>query len=171
MAERRLFLALWPDEAARTRMAAAAESLQVALGGRCVRTDGLHLTLAFLGATPESQLARIGDTLADVTVAPMAFRFDHFGYWQPGIGWLGATAMPIALLTLASDVRGALDRAGVGYDRKRFKPHITLLRNAKAGVMPCLASAIIWQCDAFHLVESVAGRYRLLATFPANSAP
>ena len=45
---RRLFFALWPDEATRERMAALLKALRGARG-RAVKAEKLHVTLAFIG--------------------------------------------------------------------------------------------------------------------------
>lgn len=167
MADRRLFLALWPDDTTRKQLVAASRDLHIALGGRALHPDSLHLTLAFLGETPEAQLEPLQAALANVSVAPMSLRLDRYGWWKPGIGWLGMSEPCEALLTLADAARTAMHGERIRYDRKAFKPHVTLLRDARQGDFPPLAAPIAWQSGDFHLIETVQGRYRSLARFPA----
>ncbi|MCB1777686.1 MAG: RNA 2',3'-cyclic phosphodiesterase, partial [Candidatus Competibacteraceae bacterium] len=90
--QRRLFLALWPEESARRQMAKRAA--QVA-GRRAVRDANLHLTLVFLGATTSEQLAAYEAALADVTIPTLELTLDHYGYWpQSRILWLGLSYTP-----------------------------------------------------------------------------
>jgi len=60
-APRRLFLALWPEEAERRQLADLAANVA---GRRRVRDDHLHLTLVFLGATDAARLAEYEAALA-----------------------------------------------------------------------------------------------------------
>jgi RNA 2',3'-cyclic 3'-phosphodiesterase len=61
---RRLFFALWPDQAMREALAAATDdALRAvrAVHGLPVPIANLHVTLAFLGSVPEASLARVVD--------------------------------------------------------------------------------------------------------------
>lgn len=49
MSTMRLFYALWPAPTLATSLASWAEQACPATGGRIMRTETLHLTLAFLG--------------------------------------------------------------------------------------------------------------------------
>ena len=51
-ATQRLFFALWPDDATRDALDRTGKWLHRHWGGRRMRADTLHLTLAFLGDTP-----------------------------------------------------------------------------------------------------------------------
>ena len=54
---RRLFFALWPTDAVRARLAAAAQS-HAALG-RAIAARNLHVTVVFLGAVPAERVAHV----------------------------------------------------------------------------------------------------------------
>src|SRR5579883_616458 len=58
---RRLFFALWPDEAMREAMVQAIREPVRASGGRPVHAGNLHVTLAFLGAVPERRLTELAE--------------------------------------------------------------------------------------------------------------
>ncbi|WP_374355996.1 RNA 2',3'-cyclic phosphodiesterase [Chitinimonas sp.] len=163
MAERRLFLALWPDAATRQALLASQRELHGALGGRCMRAEGLHLTLAFIGDCPEPQLQALVRALSAIEGRAARLSLDRYGYWQTGIAWLGMASPPAELLALANELRRVLDATGVRYDRKPFKPHITLLRDAASGALPRRLQPLHWQsAGRFSLIESQMGRYQRL---------
>jgi len=62
----RCFFALWPDSSVRARLAHRADSVHLALGGRVMRPESLHVTLVFLGKLNEERRAsaeRLADSL------------------------------------------------------------------------------------------------------------
>ena len=94
--------------------------------GSYVPAGNLHLTLAFIGETREAE--RVKEALQTVSVKPFRLTLT-----QPGsfgdlvyLGVKGNQGLSLA----AKAVREALDRAGIPYDRKKFEPHITIIRKA-----------------------------------------
>ncbi|HVS77409.1 MAG TPA: 2'-5' RNA ligase family protein, partial [Steroidobacteraceae bacterium] len=85
---RRLFFALWPDEAMRQAMIQAIRKAARASGGRPVDPGNLHVTLAFLGSVPQRRLpelaeaARVAAGGADCGKDPLELAFDHLEYWR-----------------------------------------------------------------------------------------
>ncbi|MCK6429025.1 MAG: hypothetical protein L6Q72_08010 [Burkholderiaceae bacterium] len=62
----RCFVALWPDDAARERLAAVAREQQRRFPrARAMRAENLHLTLAFIGELDETALAQRVRALLD----------------------------------------------------------------------------------------------------------
>ena len=97
------------------------------------RPEGLHLTLAFLGArAPEglAQLEAIGEAVAAGHRA-FELRTAALGAFpDPGrarVLWLGLAPSP-DLERLSADLREALATAGKAFDPKPFRPHLTLAR-------------------------------------------
>ncbi|HEY9103268.1 RNA 2',3'-cyclic phosphodiesterase [Chitinimonas sp.] len=165
----RLFLALWPDEASRRRFYALGGRLVPDCGGRRMAVDKLHLTLAFLGPVAEAQRLALQQALARVVPTEGVLRLDRLGYWQPGIIWLGMETVPDFLAEQAAALRTVLDGCGVDYDRKPFKAHVTLLRQAARPARWPAFSPLVWQARGFCLVESRPGEpgspYRVLQHF------
>ena len=102
------------------------------------RPDGLHLTLAFLGARPPEGLARLEAIGEAVAAGHRAFelRTAALGAF-PGprrarVLWLGLEPC-LDLERLAADLREALATAGEAFDSKPFRPHLTLARFRRAG--------------------------------------
>ena len=98
------------------------------------KTDQIHLTLKFVGDTPDQDIPVIIDTCQKVAKHhhPFAMDFDRTGIFgsnhSPRVLWLGMTNEPKALYDLEKDILEAFD--GIGYlrDRQNFVPHITVCR-------------------------------------------
>jgi 2'-5' RNA ligase len=124
----RAFLAIpMPEETAE-----ALVSIQSRLpAGRAVPEENLHLTLAFLGDTDEDVLAEIDEALSAtrLPVAEIAFGgLDTFAEMERGLVFV--TVLPDeGLLTLQAKVERISRMAGVNLPRRRFRPHVTLVRS------------------------------------------
>lgn len=154
----RLFFALWPDDATRERLAGWGQTIQRASGGRAMRPQTLHLTLAFLGATPAAALPAVTSAAGRVAPRHFTLRIDEPGYWRHNqIAWGGVRAPPPELDALVADLRAALGAARLTFDPKPFVAHLTLVRKARPGFrMPAL-DAIAWPVRDFALIRSVTG--------------
>ena len=152
----RLFFALWPDEAVRVQLAHWTRELHAACGGRPMRTENLHVTLAFLGSVEEAQVAEVERAADSVALRPVSLVLDGPGYWKHNrIAWAGASVVPRELETFVAELRSALTRSHIGFDSKAFLSHVTLLRDAREPrAMPAL-DPIEWRLDGFALVRSV----------------
>ena len=92
--------------------------------GSYVPKQNLHLTLAFIGETKEA--AAVKAALETVKIKPFRLAFsdmDTFG----DLLWVGLKGNQ-GLSAAVREVRAALDAAGIAYDRKKFVPHITMIR-------------------------------------------
>lgn len=168
-----LFLALLPDDAARTRLAALSRELAGRIGptARPLAPERLHLTLAYLGRFPS-----IPQNVLDATSraasslmgqAPLAIRLDRITSFRtrgpkPVVLTGDDAGMP-ALVGFQRQLARALARYGLAPDR-RFKPHVTLLRDPQ-GAPPGEVAPVAWTAHEMHLLHSPAGPgpYRSLA--------
>lgn len=170
-AARRVFFALWPDEAAREALTAAAHDGVALCGGRRMRSDSLHVTLAFIGAVSADQLEALHAAAADVRVAPFEAVFDHLGFWPHNrIIWAGCSVLPSRQRRLLECLSSALVTAGFPVERRTHFSHVTLARNAGCASVPVLGSPIRWLVAEFTLVESSlqpsGACYRVLKRWP-----
>lgn len=171
---RRLFLALWPDEAVRRALVELQQRLPPGTG-RPVSADNLHLTLAFLGSTPAERQQCIEAALDSVTGSGFDLRLVRLGYWRkPQALWIGAAATPPPLAALVRGLQDCLARCGGQADTRPFQAHLTLYRKVrKPPRLPALAP-ITWSVQSFALVESntaAAGvQYRVLRQWPLAAA-
>ncbi|MBW8458436.1 MAG: RNA 2',3'-cyclic phosphodiesterase [Thiobacillus sp.] len=150
----RLFFALWPDETTRHALDRTGKWLHQHWGGRRMRAETLHITLAFLGSTPADQLDAL--TACADTVRTDAFELvlDQAGYWRHNrIGWLGASQTPPPYVELVGALNAALREAGYCVDARPHVPHVTLLRNSVGGAVP-ECEPVHWPIRDFVLVVS-----------------
>ena len=175
----RLFIAVPLTDAATAAVAAVVESIRVGepegRGVRWVRLDGLHLTLRFLGPTPEP---RVPDLAA--AVASVAHDAEPFTITIRGAGSFPPTGRP---RTIWLDIRDGVESleglaarlddrlAGAGWERERrpFRAHLTLaradgVRSGPATVAALTAAAadlaIESTIDRMVLFESITGSGR-----------
>lgn len=94
--------------------------------GNFSRSENLHVTVAFLGEVEDPAPAL--KALQSVPVPALVLKSGRLGNFGELL-WIGLQKAP-ALEQYVADVRAALDTAGVSYDRKKFRPHITLVRRA-----------------------------------------
>jgi len=171
-ASRRVFLAVWPTPVLAGRLDEISAEAWALCGGRRMRRDTLHITLAFLGEVAESHLSRIGMAMETLAAARFSLSIDTLGYWKhKRIVWAGCRSWPAALDRLVSDIRGALVAAGLpGGEDSAFFPHVTLLRKAGAAEALPTFEAIDWPVAEWVLVESCrsgnGAAYRRLAGWP-----
>ncbi|MCR4739119.1 MAG: RNA 2',3'-cyclic phosphodiesterase [Lachnospiraceae bacterium] len=99
--------------------------------GNYTSVQNLHLTLCFIGELPDSK--PVEEALSTVKFKP--FKLDYTGIGHFGDLLYAETRGGQGINNLANDIRKALDAAGIDYDRKKFTPHITLIRKSagKAG--------------------------------------
>lgn len=167
----RVFFALWPSQSIARELALHGKALTVETGGRCMRPETVHLTLAFLGDIPQD---RIPDLLAlppAVTGTPFGLDIDRLGVWsRNGIGWAAPSEPPQPLLGLQEALSRWLRPNGFAPDRRAFRPHITLVRNATGDWPLARIPAVEWDVTDFVLVRSdrdaQGARYDVLARFP-----
>ena len=123
----RLFIAIQLDRTLRQALVRAQESLaRQGVRGRYTPPENLHLTLAFLGECPEAE--PVLEAVEKVDFQPFSLALDGFGRF--GDLWWAGLAESGELTACVRRLRRALADAGLPFDRKRFRPHITLLRRA-----------------------------------------
>lgn len=167
-ANQRLFFALWPAPAVARRLHAAARDAHAGCGGRLMRLDTLHMTLAFLGEVAVACRAQIEAAACGIAFSPFVLEVDRIGYWRHNrILWAGCSSAPPGLNLLADALADNLRAAGFALEERPFAAHATLLRtvgNAPRELPPL--QPIVWPVADFALVashRSVAGsRYEVL---------
>lgn len=170
----RLFLALWPGENERQRMA----QLAVRAMGRQRRIADaqLHVTLVFLGATDADRLAAYEAALADLQVPEVELILDRYGYWpQSRILWLGSSQTPPELYELVAELHRRLRCCGFTPEARAFQAHVTLARRF-LGPIPAEPSVapVHWRVNDVALVESVStlqgACYEILRRWPESAS-
>ena len=181
----RLFLAipLPPDLATR-----AFEILPTALPGlRRVKAENLHITLAFLGHTPDERLDDVAAAAreAALPVSPFRLSFDRAGRFpergRPRVVWLGIADGEASVAELGAGVYAGLRSRGLRFDDRPLAPHLTLARvaeDASAAEAKTVGAALEtmpvptlgFDVTGIAVVQSVLSpkgpRYTALATVP-----
>jgi len=174
----RLFLAVdLPD---RVRQEVVALCTQVT-GARWVKPHQLHITLRFMGQTPDDTLAELCDRLARVQVPAFTLALRGAGVFPAGASarrarvlWLGLDpADPFA------DLKHAIDAClGPDTERSNFSPHLTLARFTNSPD-PTLTQFLArhqayrsapWTVTCFHLYKSTLSSsgavHEVVTTYP-----
>ena len=99
---------------------------QFGVRGNYTSQENLHITLAFIGEYGDPNA--VMDALKSVRFAPFAVTIDEVGSFDE-LWWMGPSDSG-DLNKLAGKVRHALSDAGIDFDKKKFNPHITLVRRA-----------------------------------------
>ncbi|MBI4311380.1 MAG: RNA 2',3'-cyclic phosphodiesterase [Chloroflexi bacterium] len=101
---------------------------------RWVRAEGVHLTLKFLGETPESRLEAIvrAMALAAAGAPPFELHVQGAGAFpnmrSPRVVWLGLHGQVDVLQGLQAGLEEALAGEGFPKEERAFTPHLTLGR-------------------------------------------
>jgi len=162
---RRVFFALWPDDATRTRLARATKEAVRRSGGRPIAKDRWHVTVAFLGGLTPAGL-EIASGVPPIAVGPFALTLDVIGAFDSTL-WLGARSVPKPLMELESRLWHVLEANGFVHEPRIYRPHVTLARRARA--VDVEVDPVEWPVAELALVESLpAGRnvyYEVLQTW------
>ncbi len=131
----RLFIALPLPEAQVCALLKAQDELR-AQGARAnfSRRENLHLTLAFLGELEGVAVRDAQEAVLSLKATAFSLTLGRLGNF--GDTWWAGLQKSAPLDELAAEVRAALDRRGLPYDRKPFRAHITLARRLQAPAPP-----------------------------------
>lgn len=191
-ATRRIFFALWPEVAVARQLHMLGGAAHAVCGGRRMRHDTLHMTLAFLGDVTAAQFdaacaaadevaLKLGSAMgptAGTSNSATTMLIDRLAHWKHNhIVWAGCDEAPAAVGTLALELAAALRQRGFQLDSRPFAAHVTLLRNARcSGDLPPI-TAFEWPVRDFVLVQShldpAGARYEIVRRWaaPSRQAP
>ena len=124
----RLFIAIcFPDNILNALQKTMQDLRAEGVRGNYSRRDNLHLTLAFLGEVDSPE--RICRTMREVSAPEMELMLQGSGRFRD-LYWIGLAENP-ELTRYAAALREALGSAGIDYDSKPFRPHITMVRRVE----------------------------------------
>jgi 2'-5' RNA ligase len=140
---------------------------------RWVRVEGLHLTLRFLGATPDERQPDLDDVLRSVAAeaAPFEVVLSGGGSFpnpiHPRVLWIGIAEGGANLADLAGKLNEKLVPLGWPPEGRPLAPHLTLARTdgvpgaderARRLVEAAREVRFSWHADRLVLYKSVVGR-------------
>lgn len=172
----RVFFALWPDDDVARQFDEAGRQAHQALGGRRMRRETLHLTLAFVGDVAPERLAALREIAGSTRLPAFGLLFDRGQCLaRKKIFWAAAGTVPPVLHELAASLAARLGAADFRTEERPFAAHVTLLRHArceKGKDLPAGNLRIDWPVRDFVLVESdlkpEGATYRILQRWPLD---
>ncbi len=157
----RLFVAICLSDGMKDALLDAQNALyDRGVRGRFTPEENMHLTLAFIGDYPEA--GPVLEALSGLAFSPFELTLEGLGCF--GDLWWAGLKGSAPLEALARRVRRALAEAEIPFDRKRFSPHVTLLRKAKGAVPPLRLQSAEMTVEAFTLMRSDRGKNGMLYT-------
>jgi 2'-5' RNA ligase len=123
---------------------------------------GMHLTLHFLGETPERFVAPLLAGLHAITVSPLRLRLNQVGCFPTNgslrVVWAGLDGDLDGLASLHRTVGRVIESIGLAVDPRPFTPHITLarartnatpteLRSLRATLVTMKTNSLEWQTE------------------------
>lgn len=131
----RLFIGLWFDDAAVSELTRWAHDAHAVCGGRVMRPQDMHLTLAFLGHADPGQADALIRAVPQWPVHTEPFHLARFGAFERArVVWAGPPEndSPTWLDTLYDTLWSRLDDMGWRRPESVFRPHVSLLRSARS---------------------------------------
>ena len=121
----RIFIALQFEETFRQALLDIQSALKnCGIKGNYTKPENLHLTLAFIGEYGNPQ--KVLDALDEIEFTPFELSLNGIGRFET-ILWAGLSASE-QLSQNVKRIRRALSEQNIPFDRKKFMPHITLIR-------------------------------------------
>jgi 2'-5' RNA ligase len=189
----RLFVAVDPPVEAVQELVDAVAPLRELSGAERLRwtgEEGWHLTLAFLGEVPVTEVPALEQELGRVAGehGVHRLRLAGGGCFGDRVLWAGVEGETWALRRLAEAVREVVEEAGVESDQHGFHPHLTLaragsthgqrraVRRLAAGELQAMAAGLAdfrgseWEARELRLMRSELGygpaRYAVVSGWP-----
>jgi 2'-5' RNA ligase len=168
----KVFFALWPTAAERDQLAVWQQPLQQLCGGRAMRSENLHNTLVFIGHIEQTRLEALQLAAQEASGKTFDLCFDTAHYWGHNhIVYATPGTVPRHLEQLVVALEQRLKAHRFNFDQRKYKPHVTLLRNAHWTDAPLpVMLPVRWQIKDFALVQSIQkdglASYQVLARLP-----
>lgn len=135
MKNKRTFIAIPLPQHIRDILQGVQEILDpVSQGIKWVDPELMHITLKFLGSTPERLLEDVRKEFLEITepVGPFRLQLSSLGHFprkaDPRVLWAGLQKIPGRIYRLSDELNTAYISRGFDDTGKRFSPHITLGR-------------------------------------------
>ena len=162
----RLFIAIRLDEEMEDALLDMQDSMKwKGVRGNYTCPENFYLTLAFIGEYSDPY--HVKDVIESVEFEPFRIRLDGAGSFR-GLWWAGVKAAQEAadpLGMLVRRLRHALADEGIPFDRKKFSPHITLVRRPDPDdIAPPPPKNCQVTVDHISLMRSERGKHGMIYT-------
>jgi 2'-5' RNA ligase len=163
----RLFVAINLEENMKEAiMDIQASMMFLGVQGNFTKPDNMHLTLAFIGEYPDPDM--VVESIGELKADPFEIRLEGLGSFGK-LWWVGIQKNE-SLAQVVRVLRRRLAEGDIPFDRKKFKPHITIVRkphggeayrpDKEAGRLP-EASMVV---DHISLMRSDRGKHGMIYT-------
>ncbi|MCE9685767.1 RNA 2',3'-cyclic phosphodiesterase [Shewanella sp. AS16] len=138
-----------------------------------VAVANLHLTLAFLGQVPPTEMERLRKAVAKLHKPAFSLTLDRLRHWSgPKILCLSGEVADPGLAALASDSQRLCHELGLHCSEQAFIPHISLFRKVKQAPEP-VPEPISLTPHKLHLYESLSAEdgvhYQIIESWELTS--
>lgn len=161
----RLFIAiLFEDDTIKSMQEVQERLRDAGIEGRFMPRENLHMTLAFIGdyGEPDDVL----EVMDEIPFKPFCVNTDRIYPFRDM--YMMSFAESDDLSTYVRRLRRELAQADIPYDRKKFVPHVTLVRKASSEVndliIPEISETITVQVRGISLMRSEFGKNGMIYT-------
>ena len=157
----RLFIAIRLSDAMKDALTAAQDEMYAhGVRGNFTTRENMHLTLAFIGEYPDKE--QVMDALLSVS-------FSSFSICLKGMGcfrdlWWAGMEESAPLTAVVRRIRRALAENDIPFDKKRFSPHITLIRKATGKMAGIQINTVSMPVKSISLMRSDRGKRGMIYT-------
>ncbi|MBE6042221.1 MAG: RNA 2',3'-cyclic phosphodiesterase [Clostridiales bacterium] len=123
----RLFIAINLNEEMKESLMDIQDTLRTyGIRGKETVPDNMHLTLAFVGEYDDPE--QVKSVVDSIEIRPFEIKLRGIGTFRD-LWWIGIeNSTP--LMAISRRLRRGLAEADIPFDRKKFSPHITIIRRA-----------------------------------------
>ncbi len=168
----RLFIAVNLNEEMKDALIDIQDTMRTyGIRGKDIPPENMHLTLAFIGEYDDPE--RVKEVVESIEIRPFEMKLSGIGAFRD-LWWVG-TENSASLMAISRRLRRALAEADIPFDKKKFMPHITIIRRANGTLSgeaaeEIAASAITGHgsasmtVDHISLMRSDRGKYGMIYT-------
>ena len=159
MTTKTLFFGLWPDSRQRDRMRDFIVPVTKLVDGRAIDRHDWHITLVYIGDIEERYIAELQESARAIQFEPFQLRLDRMEFWpRPKIAAMVPPRVPSELEKLVEDLKGVVFAAGIEPQQRIYRPHVTVVRNARPFETERLPQSASTDWSSFELIESIRER-------------
>ena len=163
----RLFVAINLNEEMKDALLDMQDTLHTyGIRGRDTVPENMHLTLAFIGDYDDPEYVK--GVVDSIEVRPFEISLKGVGAF--GDLWWAGLENSAPLAAVSRRLRRALAEAGIPFDRKKFSPHITIIRRADGRLSDvpeedlAAISGVSMTVDHISLMRSDRGKHGMIYT-------
>jgi len=129
--------------------------------GRAVDRREWHITLAYIGELDVRFIPPLMQSAQAIEFEPFKLRLDKLEFWpRPKIAAMVPPRVPQDLEQLVDQLHGIMADIGVDPPERVYRPHVTVVRNARPFEAQRLPQSAEIEWSSFELLESITEQGR-----------